>query len=424
MSDKSKWTILTYIAAHNNLDDFGTRSANQILGVGSDKHVSHGVLLDLEGGATRFIAGASGDKVCEERLANYDSGDPGRLIETAKWVFEKRPAEHYGLILWSHGTGWQPHEIRSVAEKVHGSKVLEKDEDRALIRGSRVLFRTSLAGMLEPESSAERAILFDDGTGHALDTLQLARVTKKLSKFVGQKLDLFGMDACLMGSVEVAHQLRDYADYMVASEELVPVQSWPYDGIFNQLKLVPDMTARVLAQTIVERYITYYTHHEPPFNGGDVTKIALDLSKTDVFVAVMRELSQALIGAMPQALACLEQAQTGTYFAETYDEARHPNKFSYHLWDIVSVARHLSENCAVGAVKAVATDVVQSFGDSGLVVCSDHRGDWFDGIGGLSVYWIPPKKDQTRHVSKAYAKVDFAKHTDWHKMLKAYRYPE
>jgi len=422
MGTKGKWTTLTYIAAHNNLDDYGTRSAQQILEVGSDANVRHGVLLDLQDGATRFVAGSSGNKEDEERLSGFDSGDPGRLIETAKWMFDKHPADHYALILWSHGTGWQPHEIRSVAEKVHGERRLETGEDRALLRGSRVLFRTSLTGMLAPESSAERAILFDDGTGHALDTLQLGDVAKELSEFVGQKLDLIGMDACLMGSIEVAHQLRNYAAYVVASEELVPAQSWPYDGIFNQLKLVPDMTARVLANIIVERYITYYTHHEPPFNSGDVTKIALDLSKTETFVAEMRMLSQALIAAMPQALACLEQAQTNTYFEETYDELRTNNKFGYHLWDIISMARHLSENCDVGVVKDAAAKVVRSFADSGMVVRSDHRGTWFDRTGGLSVYWIPPKKTQTRHVADAYGKVDFAQDTSWHTMLEAYRY--
>ncbi|MBN1584500.1 MAG: hypothetical protein JXA89_27590 [Anaerolineae bacterium] len=424
MGTKGKWTTLTYIAAHNNLDHYGTRSANQILGVGSDANVRHGVLLDLASGATRFAAALAGHKEYEEHLSEFDSGDPARLIETAKWMFAKYPAEHYALILWSHGAGWQPHEIRSVAEKVHGPEALDTDEDRALVPGSRVLFRTSLAGMLAPESSAERAILFDDGTGHALDTLQLGNVVRELSRFVGQKLDLIGMDACLMGSIEIAHQLRNDAAYMVASEELVPLDSWPYDSIFKQLKLAPDITAPVLADIIVERYITYYTHHEPPFNGGDVTKIALDLSKTDVFVAAMRTLSQALIETMPEALACMEQAQTATYFEETCNEARVNNKFGYHLWDIISMARHLSENCVIDTVKNAVGKVLQSFTDSELVVRSDHRGEWFDHIGGLSAYWIPPKKEQARHVAKAYAEVDFAQDASWHAMLKAYRYPD
>ena len=281
MGKKKQWTILTYIAAHNNLDEYGVRSAEQILSVGGGKGISHGVLLDLKDKASRFIAGSSGTRLDEEHFSDYDSGDPNRLIKTAKWLYKQYPAERYGLVLWSHGTGWQPNEIRDVASKTYGEGWLDSGEstDRAALPGSHVLFRTSLAGMLEPKNINKRAILFDDGTGHALDTLQLGRVTKKLSKFIGQKLDLVGMDACLMGSIEVAYQLRKYVNTMVASEELVPANSWPYDGIFKQLKQFPVMEPKVLADIIVQRYINYYTHHPPVFNSGDVTKIALDLSK-------------------------------------------------------------------------------------------------------------------------------------------------
>ena len=45
MPQKAKWTILTYIAAHNNLDLLGQRSRNEILQVGSTPDVTHGVQI-------------------------------------------------------------------------------------------------------------------------------------------------------------------------------------------------------------------------------------------------------------------------------------------------------------------------------------------------------------------------------------------
>ena len=127
---------------------------------------------------------------------------------------------------------------------------------------------------------------------------------------------------------------------------------------------------------------------------------------------------------MQEALPCLEKAQTDAYLAETYDEQRLNNKFNYHLWDVVSVVQHLATDCEQPAVRSAAGNVVQSFCQSGLVVRSGHLGEWFDGTGGLSVYWIPPKSDQPRHISHCYAQVDFAQDTSWHSMLKAYRYPD
>jgi hypothetical protein len=42
----------------------------------------------------------------QEQLGDYDSADLDRLIKTAQSVFTRFPAGRYGLVLWSHGTGW------------------------------------------------------------------------------------------------------------------------------------------------------------------------------------------------------------------------------------------------------------------------------------------------------------------------------
>ena len=54
---KAEWTLLTYIAAHNNLDTLGQRSLHQILGVGSTSHVKQAVFYDGTSTAARYIAG-------------------------------------------------------------------------------------------------------------------------------------------------------------------------------------------------------------------------------------------------------------------------------------------------------------------------------------------------------------------------------
>src|SRR5436190_3358116 len=112
---KARWTILTYIAAHNNLAMLGKLSLNQILGVGSSKDVVHGMLYDGPGEGGRFVAGDPGLVSDQEGFEEFDGGDPDQLIATARWLFDKYPAERYGLVLWSHGTGWRPEEIAQVA---------------------------------------------------------------------------------------------------------------------------------------------------------------------------------------------------------------------------------------------------------------------------------------------------------------------
>src|SRR6516165_11263785 len=111
MASKPKWTILTYIAAHNNLDQLGKTSLREILTVGSTPDVVQGALFDGKGGAARYVMGEPGMVEHQEQLGQFDSGDPDGLIKTAKWLFEQRPAERYGVVLWSHGSGWEPSEI-------------------------------------------------------------------------------------------------------------------------------------------------------------------------------------------------------------------------------------------------------------------------------------------------------------------------
>jgi hypothetical protein len=283
-------------------------------------------------------------------------------------------------------------------------------------------FRSTLQTILKKENTSERAICFDDGTGHSLDTLELDRVTCEIKTAIGQPLDLLGMDACLMASIEVAYQIRDSVRYLVASEELVPGDSWPYDIIFSHLRGTPDLSSRDLSDLIVREYINYYTKHPPTIGNGDITKIALDLSKISELVTSMKGLAEILIACMKDAIPYLEQAQTDTYMLETCDESRVNNKFNYHLWDIQSVIRHLGDHIKQVEIKLAANSVAQVFNKSGLVVCSGHSGEWFDGIGGLSVYLIAPKKNKPRHISNYYPFLAFSKDAKWNELLLAYDY--
>jgi hypothetical protein len=274
--DQAKWTVLTYIAAHNNLDLLGRKNLGDILKVGSSAEVVHGVLYDGHAGGGRYVMGEPGFASQQEpHDSSFDSGDPTAVVETATWLFERHPADHYGLVLWSHGTGWEPSEIEQVAREARpGARADAKESrDRALAPGGRALFRTTLRAMLGPDQPGERAILFDDGTGHSLDTLELGRAARAIAERVGQPLDLLGMDACLMGNLEVAYELRKDVRCLVASQELVPGHSWPYSEIYGALGADPGLTGRALARLVVDRYVGFYVATPP--SAVDVTNVDL-----------------------------------------------------------------------------------------------------------------------------------------------------
>jgi hypothetical protein len=419
MPGKAKWTVLTYIAAHNDLDKFGKKSLMEVLEVGSTADVVQGALFDGPAGAGRYVMGDPGLVEHQEQLGHFDSGDPDGLIATAKWLFEQYPAERYGLVLWSHGSGWEPSEIEAVAKEARPGAQPDPAEsrERSAAPGSRALFRTTLRSLLKPDRPAERAILFDDGTGHSLDTIELARIAGAIAEAVGQPLELLGMDACLMANLEVAYEIRDAVRCLVASEEFVPGHSWPYKEIFGALRANADLGGADFAQLVVDRYMTYYKTNPP--GAGDVTKVALDLGQIGDLVRATDNLAGALRRNMGTQANALWNAQYMAEQRETRNGKRKPNKFNCHLWDIGSLAAELARSDAVAAeVQQAARDTLQTLTpSSGAVLAEGHGGDWFEGIGGISVYLMPPRQQR---VSPSYAKLAFAKDTQWDEMLMAY----
>jgi len=414
----AKWSVLTYIAAHNNLELLGTVSRKQILDVGSTADVVHGMLYDGSVGAARYVVGNSGKVRTQDPLGALNSGDPDALIETAKWFFGQNPAERYGLVLWSHGTGWEPNQIAEVAQEARPAAARDDDEakERAIAPGSLALFRSTLRQLLTPARQTERAILFDDGTGQSIDTLELERVGREIMAAIGHPLELLGMDACLMGNLEVAYQMRNTVRHLVASPELVPGHSWPYTTIYGDLKNDPNQDGATLARTVVSRYVEFYVANPP--RTGDVTKVALDLGRIDPLKNAADGLAKALLEDIERSSAALWAAQESTQERENPKKTRKPSKFDYHLWDLGSVAAALGQsNDASTSVKDAARDTAAALEPgAGAVIAEGHRGAWFDSSFGVSIY-LPVLK----RISPWYPQVAFAADTEWDEMLVAYR---
>jgi len=88
------------------------------------------------------------------------------------------------------------------------------------------------------------------------------------------KFDLLGFDACLMGSLEVGNMLKNYSDYMVASEDSEPGNGWGYESIVKYLCTNPDSSAQDIGLNIVNSYI-----NNPYSNGIAKTLSLVDLRK-------------------------------------------------------------------------------------------------------------------------------------------------
>jgi hypothetical protein len=147
-----------------------------------------------------------------------------------------------------------------------------------------------------------------------------------------------------MATIEVAYQVRLSAKYLVASEELVPGFSWPYEQIYGELRANPTQSGDRLARTVVQRYAEYCTAHPP--SAGDVTKVAIDLGNVDTLATAISDLAAVLNRDMADNADLLWQAQWACYERESRGKKREPNKFRFHLWDIATLAAHLAQHGA------------------------------------------------------------------------------
>jgi len=142
-------------------------------------------------------------------LGEVNMGSADSLVDFVAWAADAYPADRYVLILSDHGSGWT------------GGWY---DDDPAM--GSYI------------------ALNHIDG---ALN--QIVSQTD-ISQF-----ELIGMDACLMGMLEVYNMLQPYAHYAVASQETEPAMGWAYGDFLSQLIQGPAMDGIQLAQAIVTSYI-------------------------------------------------------------------------------------------------------------------------------------------------------------------------
>ena len=171
-------------------------------------------------------------------MGETNTGDPTVLESFAHWGIANYPAEHYMLVLWNHGAGWDDTNIYRTARALNldierkGKSVLRSERVKNVVGGAmttqqarqisekgfhRALFRTTVENAMH-----SKAIAFDDNAQDFLDNVETQRVMSAIQKSLGHKLDVLGMDACLMSMAEVAYQVRADVAFMVGSEQTEP----------------------------------------------------------------------------------------------------------------------------------------------------------------------------------------------------------
>ena len=383
-SGKAKWTIMVYMAGDNNLDGAALRDIAEMAKVGSTKDVNVLVQLDrIEDKLTRrfrITKGGGFKKDCIESFGDTNTGDPQILYDFVRWAADNYPADRHCLILWNHGSGWWEEEEKSRAAGPGRQK-------------ARHLFRHALP-------QAHRSICYDDTSGgDALDNRELKLVLTGICTLLGKKIDLLGMDACLMNMVEVAYQLRDSVNYIVGSEIEEPFDGWPYTEILTYLTTKPAKDTATFAKEIVKRYVSSYQG-----KNETVTQSALDVSRIAEMTAKVDALAKILLASLEADIKLIEAAWT-----------RSPRFYDDSYIDLACFIKNLRKKTNAD-IRAKADDLLAALkaGNGKAILGQGKIGREVYGTCGLSIYFPGYK------INTAYQHLDFTADCKWATFLERY----
>jgi hypothetical protein len=251
------WTILLYVQSKNNLNKFAAKNLSDMACIGSSGNVN--ILVQWyqlnQNGTWRYKIEKNKIELDTFLPADTDGNGVNDLVESMRWAVTKYPAQKYFLILWNHGYGI----LDPIWGQLRGMRGLGPafytDNPRIKIDGLTKYFDLN-ASILDDD---QRAILFNEVSKTYMNNQALVQALSKIKTDVlkNRKINILGMDACLMAMVEVAYQSKDFADYFVASQEVELAHGWDYLTIMQGLAM-GNLSPSDLAKSIVLAYENYY----------------------------------------------------------------------------------------------------------------------------------------------------------------------
>lgn len=356
-------------------------------------------------------------ETCVPLAPDTDAGRDGTLKTFIEWSRSVAAADREALVIYSHGSGWQPSELDDIyAEEVKLATITNPPHPGAggpgepleipheeLVKWSQgeigqVIFRDTIAKLVRMRmfTPTMTALALDEGSGHCLDTLELRNVLAWAHSKALKPFELFGMDACLMSNLEVGFECSEDALFMVGSEGTEQPNGWPLHKILPRLVSHSEMDGGELGTIIVNEYAESCDRRI-----GYFTQSAVELKNIRKLKEPLNALAEVLTTHLTQAKSAQDKCATFSYHY-------------YQLADLESFCRKLSGKRATEPVKSTATAVIDELARH--VVANAHGGPETKGCGGVTIYFPPP----SHPIPGAYGDLLFAQQTSWYDFLKAY----
>jgi hypothetical protein len=199
--------------------------------------------------------------------------------------------------------------------------------------------------------------------------------------------------------VEVAYALRDVADMLVASEELVPGTGWRYDDWLQELvRNPPGYDAEKLGSLLVRSYEKAYGNLPPPQRDLGTTQSAIRLDAIGPLADAISELSQLLGNSLDQNLETIREVRGS---CSPYGRLQTcGGRICYHNIDlgrfIDLLAARTSDSGVAAAARKVSARLAAARVDNWASPA--RQGDW--GSTGLAIYFPPNRSAYEADVTR------------------------
>ncbi len=331
------YTIMVYIDGANLESDYGLASediqemisaaysredTNVIIQTGGTKKWSMEEIATDKIGRYRV---SEGSLELLEQLPQQNMVKKETLIDFINYCYGSFPANRYGLILWDHGAG-----------PIIGYGV---DQN------------------------------YGENESMSLTSLKEALETSAIGK---QPLEFLGFDSCLMASIEIAHILSPFANYLFASQETEPGQGWDYDKWLSTLGVDPQMTGDALGKAIVQTFIDYYKQNN--LDDSNLTLSVIDMKNVESLVAAF----ESFISTVDLTKISFKEVAEGRSNTKEFGFSA-AYEHHYDVVDIGDLAKQFSEENA-----QESTNLTNALTNT---VLYSEKGQHEDIANGLSVYF-------------------------------------
>lgn len=238
----AKRTVLVYVAAANDLYSYAQSNlTDMIAGYGQTDPQENRLIVYYDAGdgvPCLLQVDASGAHPLQE-YPGANSTDPDQLHKVVSQVLQDFPAKSYGLILWSHATGWIP-------------------------KGFPLAVKNQWSLTAFPATRTFGSQYFE-GILHEIEIPDLADALPTGA------FDFILIDACLMGGVEVAYALREKTDYLIAYPTEVIADGMPYREI--TAPLFSDAPTQDYCRQIARKFYEHYDAQSGVYRSASVALI-------------------------------------------------------------------------------------------------------------------------------------------------------